>query len=61
MRHTLRMSAMRDDGRPDRRPDWLRRKHGHAPARPRTKLDRWADKIVQILDGVQTGGQLTRF
>jgi len=53
------MTTIRDGNRPDRRPDWLRRKHGHAPPRPRTILDRWADKIVQILDGVQAGQHTT--
>jgi hypothetical protein len=45
------MTTARDDRRPDRRPEWLRRQHGHASPRPRTELDRWADKIGKILDG----------
>jgi hypothetical protein len=49
------MTTARDDGRPDRRPEWLRRKHGHAQPKPRTRLDLWADKVVEFLDGVQTG------
>jgi hypothetical protein len=53
------MTTARDGNRPDRRPDWLRRKHGHAPPRPRSILDLWADKIVQILDGVQAGQHTT--
>jgi hypothetical protein len=59
MRHTRSMSTARDDGRPDRRPEWLRRKHGHAGPKPRTKLDLWADKVVQILDGLQSGQHTT--
>jgi hypothetical protein len=53
------MTTIRDGTRPDRRPDWLRRKHGHAPPRPRTTLDLWADKVVQILNGCQTGQHTT--
>jgi len=45
------MTTARDDRRPDRWPEWLRRQHGHASPRPRTELDRRADKIAQILDG----------
>jgi hypothetical protein len=51
------MTTARNDQRPDRRPEWLRRKHGHAQPKPRTKLDLWADKIVQILNDRQTGQQ----
>jgi len=49
------MTTARDDRRPDRRPEWLQRKHGHAQPKPRTTLDFWADKIVQMLDGAQAG------
>ena len=42
------VTTARDDRTPDRRPEWLRRKHGHAWPKPRTKLDLWADKVVQI-------------
>jgi len=49
------MTTARDNTRPDRRPEWLRRKHGHAQPKPRTTLDFWADKIMELLDGVQTG------
>jgi hypothetical protein len=49
------MTTPRDDRRPDRRPDWLRRKHGHAQPKPRTRIDRWADYVVQMLEGVQAG------
>ena len=44
------VTTARNDRRPDRRPEWLRRKHGHAWPKPHTKLDRWADKVVQILN-----------
>jgi cold shock protein len=44
------VTTARNDRRPDRRPEWLRCKHGHAWPKPRTKLDRWADKVVQILN-----------
>jgi hypothetical protein len=44
------VTTARNDRRPDRRPEWLRRKHGHAWPKPRTKLDLWADKVVQILN-----------
>jgi hypothetical protein len=53
------VTTARDNRRPDRRPEWLRRKHGHTPPRPRTKLDLWADKVVQILDGNQAGRHTT--
>ena len=53
------MLAAGDSRRPDRRPEWLKRKHGHTGPRPRTKLDLSADKIVQILDGVPTGQHTT--
>jgi hypothetical protein len=53
------VTTARNDTRRDRRPEWLRRKHGHAAAEPRTKLDLWADKVVQILDGAQTGQHTT--
>ena len=49
------MTTARDDRRPDRRPEWLRRKHGHAQPKPRTRIDRWADYVVQMLEGVQAG------
>jgi hypothetical protein len=45
--------------RPDRRPEWLRRKHGHAWPKPRTKLDLWTGKVVQILNDYQTGQRTT--
>jgi hypothetical protein len=53
------MLAASDSRRPDRRPEWLKRKHGHTGPQPRTKLDLWADKIVQILHGVPTGQHTT--
>jgi hypothetical protein len=49
------MTTARDDRRPNRRPEWLRRKHGHAQPKPRTRIDRWADYVVQMLEGVQAG------
>lgn len=53
------MTTARNDRRPDRRPEWLRRKHGHVWPKPRTKLDLWADKVVQILNDYQTGQRTT--
>jgi hypothetical protein len=53
------VTTARNDRRPDRRPEWLRRKHGHAWPKPRTKLDLWADKVVQILNDYQTGQRTT--
>jgi len=53
------VTTARNDRRPGRRPEWLRRKHGHAWPKPRTKLDLWADKVVQILNDYQTGQRTT--
>jgi len=41
---------MRDDTRPDRRPDWLERKHSKQPASPR--LTDWADRTLGELYGI---------